>query len=73
MPLSLKYGLDCVSPSAPVVKTLFYFSVYGLANISATYFDGKKSILNSRVVQTAWYKISLKAYNKLLELDWSLN
>jgi hypothetical protein len=73
MPLSLKYGLDCVIHSAPFAKTLFFFSIYGLANLSTTYFDGKKSILNSRVVQTAWYKIALKAYNKLLELDWLVN
>ncbi len=70
MPLTLKYGLDCVIHAAPFLHTCLYFTAYGLANISTTYFDGKKSIQNAKVVQTAWYKISLKAYNKLLELDW---
>ena len=70
MPLALKTGLDAVIGATNYPKAFACFLAYGAANLISTYFDGRKSIENAKVVQTAWYKISLKAYNKLLELDW---
>lgn len=50
MPLTLKYGIDCVIHTAPFAKTLLFFCAYGAASLSSTYFDGRKSIENSKVV-----------------------
>lgn len=69
MPLSLKLGIDAIMASQNFGRAIAAFASYGLFNILSTYFDGKKGQENTKVIQTAWYKISFQAYNKLLGLD----
>ena len=69
MPLALKYGLDGVIKGLPFPVTLAYFLAYGLFSLGTTYFDGRRNVESSWVVQVAWYKISLRAYDKMFELD----
>lgn len=69
MPLSLKLGIDAIMAAQNFTKAIAAFASYGVFNVLATYFDGKKGQENTKVIQTAWYKISFQAYNKLLGLD----
>jgi hypothetical protein len=69
MPLALKFGIDTVLTSQSLLRSGSIFGLYGLLNVLTTYFDGLKSRESTKVVQTAWYKMSLQAYNKLLDLD----
>ena len=69
MPVALKYGLDAILQNKNYPKSVAMFVFYGVFNVLSTYFDGLKSRENTKVIQTAWYKISFQAYNKLLDLD----
>lgn len=69
MPYFMKNGINAIVISTNPYTAAAYFFLYGGANLTAAYFDGLKTQENSKVVQTAWYKISMRAYKKLLELD----
>lgn len=69
MPYFIKNGINAVTLQANPYSAALFFLLYGGASLSASYFDGLKTVENSKVVQTAWYKISMRAYKKLLELD----
>jgi len=69
MPVTLKLGIDAILNSQNFLRSIAMFAGYGFFNILATYFDGLKGRENTKVIQTAWYKISFQAYNKLLDLD----
>lgn len=69
MPVSLKLGIDAIIANQQYTRAVLAFASYGIFNVMATYFDGLKGHVNNRVIQTAWYKISFQAYNKLLGLD----
>lgn len=34
-----------------------------------TLFDGKKIISNAKLINSAWYKMAIQAYDKLQDLD----
>lgn len=69
MPYFMKNGINAIALSSNPYSAALFFFLYGGASLSASYFDGLKTRENSKVVQTAWYKISMRAYKKLLELD----
>lgn len=69
MPISLKFGIDAIIANQGYARSILAFACYGAFNIMATYFDGLKGHATTRVIQTAWYKISFQAYNRLLGLD----
>lgn len=69
MPISLKVGIDAIITNQNHTRAVLAFAAYGVFNVLSTYFDGLKGYVTTKVIQTAWYKISLQAYNKLLALD----
>lgn len=69
MPISLKFGIDAIITNHNYGRSVLAFACYGVFNILATYFDGLKGHVTTKVIQTAWYKISFQAYNRLLGLD----
>ena len=69
MPYFMKNGLNAVILSGNPYLASAYFMMYGCANVSATFLDTRRQRENSKVNQTAIYKISLRVYKKLLELD----
>lgn len=69
MPITLKFGIDAILKSQNHMRSILMFAGYGVFNILTTYFNGLKDSKNTKVIQTAWYKISFQVYNKLLDLD----
>lgn len=69
MPYFMKNGINQVTLFSNPQLASMYFVLYGLSNLGSSYFDARKTVENSKVVQTALYKISLRVFKKLMELD----
>jgi ABC-type transport system involved in Fe-S cluster assembly fused permease/ATPase subunit len=52
------------------MKAYSFFAGFCSMNLVTSYFDGRRVIENGNVTQQTITKISLKAYTKLLQMDW---
>jgi ABC-type transport system involved in Fe-S cluster assembly fused permease/ATPase subunit len=67
----MKAGINLIStPGFSPVKAYGFFMSYVGANLLESYFEGRRQVINGVVTQQAVTKISIKAYKKLLSLDW---
>lgn len=70
MPVFMKNIINNISSG--IFSPLISFGnlvLFGASNLLMTFFDGKKIITNTKLIQSAWYKMAIKAYDKLQDLD----
>ena len=69
MPYFMKNAINSVTISFNPYYSMGCILAYSISSILMTYFEGLRTLENSKVNQTVWYKLSMKTYKKLLELD----
>lgn len=69
MPYFMKNAINSITITFNPYFSMFCILGYSTSSILMTYWEGLRILENSKVNQTVWYKLSMKTYKKLLELD----
>lgn len=66
MPYFMRNIINLISKSVfnPVI-VYANLAMYTMSSLLMTLYDGKKIISNAKLINSAWYKMAIKAYDKL--------
>lgn len=64
----MKSIVNALTNMNPVLAGM-YLGMYAMASLMSTYLEGYKQMLTAKVIQAAWFKLAIRAYDKLQEVD----
>lgn len=70
MPISLKYGVDKVLLKSDFNQAVVALCVYCGASVVSTWLDNLRAMKSGKITQIVWYKMSARAFQKLMDSDW---
>lgn len=70
MPISLKYGVDKVLLKSDFNQAVAALCVYCGASVVSTWLDNARAMKSGKITQIVWYKMSARAFRKLMDSDW---
>jgi hypothetical protein len=70
-PLFFKYGLNCLAAGSGLWYCSLVFTLYGLTEVTRTYFNGRRIVANSGIVKLAIMETSQKVFKALLNTDYN--